>query len=564
MPEGLRAEALQFRVLYRRFSLRVIDLDAVSAKGDSSELLGKFAAILIMLSMIWGVPPLLFGLEGRTAPQRFDAGLGWENRLISATMLVAGLFTVLAWDSTFPDRRDAMVILPLPVRTRTLFSAKIAASCTVIVISVLLLNSVTGLTWPLILSGHGLLSVIRAFVAYGVTVVASGAFLFCSVLAVQGITAQIMPRRYFVRLAAILQIVAFCLFLAVYFLQPQIATLHSLGAPENQRSLSWLPSYWFVGLFNWLNGTMRPQLVPLAIRAVVGLVVSVSGALAGLLLCCLRTLRRTIEEPDIVSRGTGFHWCPGLHTNLSTAMLQFSLRSFARSRQHRIILAFYLGVGFALALTCLRIPAAHTVLAKAPLPLMSQRYLTPTFLILAFVLVGARVAFAIPVALPANWVFRITELRPPQEYCRTNRSVLFFLTVAPACAVTALVSLPMYSWGQVFAHCAALALVGVVLVDLSLLRFHKIPFTCSWLPGRANVQFAFWAYFLLLVPVTVHVAQWEQYALEVPARRAIMLALLTALAICTCLISRFSDQSAVIRFEEAPEPVILGLDLQKD
>src|SRR5271156_240871 len=119
MLERSNAETLQFRVLYRYFSFRVIDLDAVSVRGDTTELLGKFAAILIMLSFIWGIAPLFIGLEGTTPEQRLNAALGWEHRLISATMLVVGLFTVLAWDSTFPDRRDAMVLLPLPIRTRT-------------------------------------------------------------------------------------------------------------------------------------------------------------------------------------------------------------------------------------------------------------------------------------------------------------------------------------------------------------------------------------------------------------------------------------------------------------
>jgi len=564
MTENLRTEARRFRVLFRHIFLRVIDLDAVSAKGDTTELLGKFAAILIMLSIIWAVPSLFFGLEERTAQERFNAGLGWELRLISATMLVVGLFTVLAWDSTFPDRRDAMVLLPLPVRTGTLFLAKVAASCTVIGLSLLLFNCVTGSAWPLLLSPHGLFALIRAFVAYWFTMVASGTFIFCCVLAVQGITAQIMPRRHFLRLSALLQVLAFCVFLAVFFLQPQITTLHSLGAPENQHSLAWLPEYWFLGMFNWLNGTKRPQIEALAIRAAIGLGVSVSGALAGLLLCYLRTLRRTIEEPDIVASRVGFRWSPRLHTNLATAMLQFSLRSFLRSRQHRIVAAFYLGVGFALALTCLRIPLAHTMLANAPLGLMSLRYLIPTFVILTFALAGARVAIAIPVALSANWVFRITELRRPRQYFGANRIVLFFLTVAPACVVIAIVSLPLYSWDQVVVHCAALFLFGLVFVDLSLLRFHKIPFTCSWLPGRANVQFAFWAYLLVLIPLTDHVAQWEQHALETPARRAVMLAYLSTLAICVRLISRYSDRAAAIRFEEVPEPVIVGLDLQRD
>ena len=47
--------------------------------------------------------------------------------MIATTMLVVGLFAVLSWESTFPDRRDVLVLSPLPVRARTLFLAKVAA-----------------------------------------------------------------------------------------------------------------------------------------------------------------------------------------------------------------------------------------------------------------------------------------------------------------------------------------------------------------------------------------------------------------------------------------------------
>jgi hypothetical protein len=121
MPEISQEERLQFRVLYQQFLLRVIDLDALSVQGNTTELLGKFAAILIMLSLIWGFQALFLVDSKMTASMRLAVSLRMEHFLISGTMLVVGLFTVLSWDSTFPDRRDAAVLLPLPVRTRTLF-----------------------------------------------------------------------------------------------------------------------------------------------------------------------------------------------------------------------------------------------------------------------------------------------------------------------------------------------------------------------------------------------------------------------------------------------------------
>ncbi len=67
-------------------------------------------------------------------------------------MLVVGLFAVLSWDSTFPDRRDVLVLAPLPLRARTMFLAKVAAVATALALTVLTMHSLAGLAWPLALS----------------------------------------------------------------------------------------------------------------------------------------------------------------------------------------------------------------------------------------------------------------------------------------------------------------------------------------------------------------------------------------------------------------------------
>ena len=70
---------------------------------------------------------------------------------IATTMLVVGLFAVLSWDSTFPDRRDVLVLAPLPVRARTMFQAKVAAVGTLLGLTIAAFNVFTGFTVPLAL-----------------------------------------------------------------------------------------------------------------------------------------------------------------------------------------------------------------------------------------------------------------------------------------------------------------------------------------------------------------------------------------------------------------------------
>jgi hypothetical protein len=124
---------LQFRVLYREFLFRIVDLELLSAhaEGDSRTLLGQFASLLIFCSVLLALYAGLWSAHVRDArlPMlgRVIGSWGIEHFLIATTMLVVGLFAVLSWESTFPDRRDVLVLGPLPIRARTLFLAKVAA-----------------------------------------------------------------------------------------------------------------------------------------------------------------------------------------------------------------------------------------------------------------------------------------------------------------------------------------------------------------------------------------------------------------------------------------------------
>ncbi|HMC59705.1 MAG TPA: serine hydrolase, partial [Candidatus Solibacter sp.] len=142
---------LQFRVLYREFLFRMVDLEVLSAHalGDVNKLLGQFAALLVFISL--GLSITAFGFAGsRMAPvARLAYTLVCEHFLIATTMLVVGLFAVLSWDSTFPNRRDVLVLAPLPVRARTMFLAKVAAVATALTLTIALLHGASGFIWPM-------------------------------------------------------------------------------------------------------------------------------------------------------------------------------------------------------------------------------------------------------------------------------------------------------------------------------------------------------------------------------------------------------------------------------
>src|SRR5262245_58824065 len=119
-------EMTQFRILYRKFLFRMVDLELISPQGDVSKLLGQFAALLIFLSLALSLAPSI-GAGPLALGSVLPAAWSLEHFIIATTMLAVGLFAVISWNSTFLDQRDVLVLAPLPVRTRTLFVAKVAA-----------------------------------------------------------------------------------------------------------------------------------------------------------------------------------------------------------------------------------------------------------------------------------------------------------------------------------------------------------------------------------------------------------------------------------------------------
>jgi hypothetical protein len=214
----------QFHVLYREFLFRMVDLEVLSAQGDIKQLLGRFGSILIFFSSMVALGAMFFEPRHLTARAAVGALWGTQHFLIATTMLVMGLFAVLSWDSTFLDRRDVLVLAPLPVRPRTIFLAKAAALGAALGLTTAAINGLPGVTWGLMYfapANSGLLGGVRALAAYWIAALTGAAFVFCAVLAVQGIAGQ-LPRRWYLRLSAVLQIAVFCLILGTYFLEPPL------------------------------------------------------------------------------------------------------------------------------------------------------------------------------------------------------------------------------------------------------------------------------------------------------------------------------------------------------
>jgi hypothetical protein len=289
--------SLEFLVLYRQFLLRVVDLEALSIEADIPRFLGQFAGILILISAFQTLGFLY--ASGRPHLSRsglLNLAMHSEQSLIAGTMLIAGLVAVATWDNIFPDRRDAMVLGPLPVRPRTILAAKLAAAGSLLGIGVLALNLGMGVALPLV-TGAGW-RFPRVFIAYWFTVVSAAAFVYGAVLAVQGVMAVLLSRRWFLRLSAILQLAAFALFLSAWLFQPSFGSAEEMAWAQRHGVLARWPAFWFFGLFGQMSGVFPFMPGALALRAWLALAAAGLAAGTSLLLCYVRH-----HEED--SRGAG-------------------------------------------------------------------------------------------------------------------------------------------------------------------------------------------------------------------------------------------------------------------
>ena len=181
---------------------------------------------------------------------------------------------------------------------------------------------------------------------------------------------------------------------------------------------------------------------------------------------------------------------------------------------------------------------------------------------LRFLVIGLRVSFSIPVDPRANWLFRLTNPFGRSVYLRATRKMLVLFALVPVTAIAAPVYLAVWPWPRAAGHLAFLVLFGLLVVELALTNFAKVPFTCSYLPGRANLKIMFGVYWGLLNMVSELVTGIEGAALRDPWSYARLMAVTGLVWLAAAYWARgVRARIPALSFEEQPEPAVAGLGL---
>jgi len=141
---------------------------------------------------------------------------------------------------------------------------------------------------------------------------------------------------------------------------------------------------------------------------------------------------------------------------------------------------------------------------------------------------------------------------------------LLVLAALPIWIAGAALFITIWPLPQAVGHLIVLVLLGEILADFCVHGLRKIPFTCSYLPGKANIHLAFGASALLLVILTDIFAIIEKNALQDPVRYLKLLAFLAVVKFWTYRRNARPHLFPELVFEESPLQDIHALDLHRD
>jgi hypothetical protein len=500
-----------------------------------------------------------------------------QSRYVTFSMIVIGIIAILEWDALFLDRRDYAVLGPLPLKGPAVFAAKVTSLLLFLSLFIFDVGGIPTLMYPLVestgISGPqvSFLRLSRMVLAHAIAVLGGSVFIFLFFVAIQGILINFLGPRAFKIVSRCFQLQAIVALLLFLFLLP--ITSAGLPAWEQARDpgLFWVPPLWFVGVYQTLLGSGDAVFHSLAKIAIVALGLVTLACAAGYGISYKRQAQRALEaaeartdEPFWPARAT--RWVLNafvLRKPHERATYFFVVNTLVRSTKHRLYLATYIGVGCALAAFGILEVLARSVRRdfSALLFRPSEALLAIPLILSFFLLSGMRVVFTIPAELHANWVFQLAEDESWLDCCSGARKAMVLRAV-----LLLLLLFPFYAflWGWLvgFQHLVFGLMLSLILVEVLLMNFRKVPFTCSYQPGKAYITVLGVFYWLAFTTYAYTMATLERWLLR-DAVRWIVLVVFTLVVLGGLILRRKTRlaHGLGLIYEDEPNPDVQTLGL---
>jgi hypothetical protein len=364
----------------------------------------------------------------------------------------------------------------------------------------------------------------------------ASAFSCFFVFAVAGLLMAILPAGVFARISLLARFLLAIWLLALLGSSIAVPEWFAGASLQVRHTTSMLPPVCFLGLAQSVWGTGdRLEVARMTQAGILWTCGAFVTAWVAYAVSFRRSFIRIPELPDTGPLPRTTAWLARVAPNFGQALrmptqracYRFGARTILRSSAH---LQIFLGM------QALGVVVTACVLASAPSPAAIFSGGIPPLQLLAipFVLsycavVGARLAFEFPSDLRANWIFRLWLDRDRDEARGVGRYLLLAFSlswVAPACF---LATLKFWGWRIAALHTAILIACTCALAELLLVRFRKIPFTCTVPPFTENTGLIGVAYVVGFILFADQAVGLERWSLGSPIR-AFCFAVIVALA----------------------------------
>jgi hypothetical protein len=229
-------------------------------------------------------------------------------------------------------------------------------------------------------------------------------------------------------------------------------------------------------------------------------------------------------------------------------------KTMARSAKHRIVLAAYAGVGCALA--------AQILAARNETTKINDEWLSLPLVMAFFLLSGMRYVFTMPSELPANWQFRVADTDRQRPALNGARTAMRWFGVAPLFVALAPVYFITWKPGVAAANLLFSVAISLVLIEMLTMEFRKIPFTCSYPPGKTNMPLLWASYWMAFVIFAFEMAKIESWMVKRPVRLILFYVIVAILfAGFEWWRRRMDTVGVTLIFDDAADPAVLTLGL---
>ena len=452
----MTAERTQLARLYRMFFGRLFESDMMPPGLPQVQLVVWVSAFLASPSMLW---PILKG-KGYVwlKAGQIDATIVADRTTaLLFSLLATGLITLVIWEGIFPDKRDSRILGVLPIRLRSLVVSRLAALASVYVMFVCATALPGALSFGIVSAVFGGTRGIAETI--GAHLLATGgaeAVVFFGVVLLQCVVLNTVGAAVAQRLAVVLQVaMVVALFQMPLLLpllsSPRIAAYAPLAAVATSLSA--------IGLY----AASYRRLTRLALEGI-GESNARKPAFRGVIPAIGRLL--PVSQP-------------------ARAVFAFTVRTAARSRQHRMLLAGWVGLAVAMILSTFGggLARGGWRFFSTPTPVA----LAAPLILAALTMTGMRMLFAIPTEIRANWSIRTRQPLSVRQALDGATAALFVCGVLPAIALA--FGSATFLWGLRIGvmHALFCGLLGLLLAEVLSIGLDKVPFTCTYMPGKAKI-----------------------------------------------------------------------------